>query len=204
MGGISRICSGLIWAILIAPAARAGEGETEFLVMGGAYTKATAKTEDGPDGLTYKGYTGRAVFTDKHVAEKSKFASRLGIYYGNTLIRDPSVADDPTVPDAMLAKSFGVEAVLGRFDFPLQFDAALGWSHAQVNLGAVDKIVRYEGLNYRFGGQVTFGESFVYFIRGEGVHHVLAPTSHPEEGASPHPYVTVKAAAVLLGVGLRS
>ncbi len=37
------------------------------------------------------------------------------------------------------------------------------WSHARVNLGTLDKTVHYEGMNYRAGGQLTFGDTFCYF-----------------------------------------
>lgn len=182
----------------------AGESESELLVMGGYHTSVRAGAADGPQDVTYRGVSGRATYTSSGLALVYKMPGRVGVYYESALFDQASYDDDPLVADAILAKTFGLEWAIGVFDFPFQIDAAAGYTMARVNLGVVDKEVPYAGLNLRYGGQLTFGEHFVYFLRVERNGYGIAPTKKREEGESLQPTMDWQSTPVLIGIGYRN
>ncbi len=184
--------------------ATAEASETELLVMGGYHTTLRAGADDGPNDISYVGYSARAVLTSSQLALDYKWIGRLGLYYDSSLFDRPSYDDDPLVPDAILAKTIGVEWVAGVFDFPVQVDAAIGTTSARVNLGAVDKEVPYQGGNLRFGGQLTFGDHLVYFLRVERTAYRIVPRDKRKDGESLQPGMEWQSTPVLIGVGYRN
>lgn len=197
--------AGFIVSLMLAAVGGTAEAsETELLLMGGYHTVLEAKVDDGPQDVSYRGYLARATLTSSDLAIGYKVPGRLGFSYESALYDRPNKDDDPLVADAILTKTYAVEWVIGVFDFPFQIDAAAGWMTAEVNLGAVDKVVPYQGANLRVGGQLTFGEHLVYFLRAERSNTRIYPTNSREEGESLQPVTSWLSTPVLIGIGYRN
>ncbi len=155
--------------------------------------------------VRYRGFSSRLICTYSGV-EVYQIPVRVGLFGEQTQLDHPSIMD-VAKPLSALIQTTGIEFVVGNSVFPLQLDFAYGDSLAKVRLVDRQSRVKYDGISYRAGLQLTFGSTFCYFFRVESYHAsidaALSERLKQAAGDAAFPVLNYDAFPLGLGVSLR-